>query len=659
MCTSLADGGKRCEGIPNHIVNARRRVKRTYAAMLEAKQNGDQERFQKLAERFDAQVRESVAAERDHIDTFLNPYRDMSEEDVRQVLADRTSSEEFKQLLADREAAREALNERRDAVLVAKGIYKQDPTEENYEDLRQARDASRDAYNDFLLTHQALEEYKDVTALAAARLSELTAFEEEYEGDELGNVVKTVSYESGTREWLEQRQGGIGGSDVGSILKVDPVYGDSDYRAVMASKVKEISDEEVAEQALNNEEFSGAQGRGNAWEPLIAQRFAEENPNYKLIHSKASWVNKENEWQYANFDGILEDRETGEKGILEIKTASDASHWDHGVPLGYRAQVLHYLNATGFKYAHVAVLIDDHEFRTYRIEADEQINPNDPNSPTYAEAAAPGGPLESFWNEVKKRRVIQASGNPVKYNRLKSKFSWSNNKDRQDIVARDVAAFRDEDPEVVRARIDARIAAGGDPDAVIRDEYTSFNPADRKRDIVSIDLETSGFTAETGEIIEVGITRRNAAGKIVDTYQALFSVDERAARTIGTGMEDVHHISLDDIKGQPSFRDPSVQKRMAEIMGLKDRSTVMLAHNAKFEKSWLNQCLDGFHAADLPIIDTMHLSRYFAPTTADNKLASFAPRFGVPYHNAHRALADAEMTVKAFSNFEKEMCSKD
>lgn len=84
----------------------------------------------------------------------------------------------------------------------------------------------------------------------------------------------------------------------------------------------------------------------------------------------------------------------------------------------------------------------------------------------------------------------------------------------------------------------------------------------------------------------------------------------------------------------------------------------MVAHNAPFEKKWLNQFLDGFHESKIPVVDTMRLSRYFAHDTENNKLETFAPRYGVPYNNAHRALADAEMTADALHNFTEEITGR-
>ena len=572
----------------------------------------------------------------------------MSDEEVEKALEERVSSPVMMDLIAKRDAAREAFQDAKAKSKKLAAAYYRNKIENNHTKFRKARFIERDAYYDFIDTNKDLSDYKDQTALLAARLSE-SAFEQEWEGDELGNVVKTVEFPSGSREWLEQRQLGIGGSDAGAIFKVDPEWGSLNYSQVWDSKVKPITDEEVAEQEENNSGFSGAAGRGNAWEPLIAKRFAEENPGYELLHSKSSWVNKDRPWQFANFDGILKDKETGEMGILEIKTASDASKWENGVPLGYKSQVLHYLDATGFDYAHVAVSIDDHDYRSYRINKDDPVVPGDDR--TYADRRQE---LEDFFSDAQAKK---AKGPKDKASQ-KSDFTYSETK-RKDTVVKELAAFRQEDPDAVRKRLDKKMEAeDADADAIIREEYASFDPSTRTKDTVSIDLETSSGSPARGEIIEVGIVRTNAKGEVVDRYQALFDIDDRAKRVNGTGEQDVHNIGVEDIEGKQRFDSPEVQKRMQEIMGLDKGDTVMLAHNAGFEKRWLSQNLDGFHKAQLPTIDTMRLARQFDHHTKDNTLSEFAPAHGVPYENAHRAYDDAAMTQKAYENFLADLTGK-
>lgn len=569
------------------------------------------------------------------------------QEEAEKVLAERGSSTELMELIEKRDQAREEFKEAKKKSKKLSAAYYRNKIENNHTKYRKARFAERDAYYAHIEANKDLEDYKDESALLAAKLSE-TAFEEEYEGDTLGDSIRTAEFPSGSREWLEHRQNGVGGSDAGAVFKVDPEWSSSNYTKAWESKINPITDEEVEAQQTNNNEFSGAAGRGNAWEPLIAKRFADNNPGYGLLHSKSSWVNKDRPWQVANFDGILKDKKTGEMGILEIKTASDSSKWEKGVPPGYKAQVLHYLDTTGFKYAHVAVVIDEHDYRSFRVDHDEPLVDGDPR--TYVDRRHE---LEEFFQKAQEEK-----GKLKKKSSVKSNFSFSDKKTK-DMVVKELAAFRQEDPEAIRARLEEKTSVeDADHDAIIRDEYISYDPSTRTKDIVSIDLETSSGSPARGEIIEVGVVRTNAKGEIVDKYQALFDIDERAKRVNGTGEESVHNISPKDIEGKPRFNDPEVQKRMKEIMGLEDNNTVMEAHNAPFENRWLNQNLDGFHKAKLGFIDTMRIARYFDHGSKNNTLSEFTQAHGVAYENAHRAYDDALMTSIAFENFLKELKEK-
>lgn len=96
------------------------------------------------------------------------------------------------------------------------------------------------------------------------------------------------------------------------------------------------------------------------------------------------------------------------------------------------------------------------------------------------------------------------------------------------------------------------------------------------------------------------------------------------------------------------FTDPASMAEVNEVM----KDTIMIAHNKSFEEGWLNVNLEGFQEAEIPTIDTMHISRYMVPDSNANTLESFAVHHGVPYENSHRALPDANMTADALFAWE-------
>ena len=498
-------------------------------------------------------------------------------------------------------------------------------------DKKQVRHLGRAHLKDFealVVLKKKINDYKDETAPLVFQLEELRTQADiangtylEYTGVTLGNCHKTASFASGTREWLEQRQKGIGGSDLGAILKVgDRTYAQSNYDRVLKSKIEPISEDQVQAQAANNSEFTGALGRGNAWEEAIFRRFAEEHPELKVMHNKDSWQNKDVEYGFANLDGLICDLDGNPIEILEIKTSSEAEAWENGVPPGYRCQTMWYMRQFGLKRARVAVMIDDHDYREFIIEPEEgEFERND-------KAAA------AFW-EIVKTGVI-----PEKRSRVSKGFPKDKNKVDQYI--RDAAAYRQEDPAVTAKRFEELSRTGGLQRTIER-LYREHDPSTNIKNTVSIDLETTTISPDTGRIIEIGFTERDPQGNVVSTYERICSIPEEILEIRGTGAVDVHNITPEMVRDQPLFEDPEIQREVLSRL----EGRVLLAQNAGFEDRFLTQQLDGFVELDLPVIDTMKLSAMFLPDTKDNKLETMANHFGVPYVNGHRALPDAEVTA--------------
>lgn len=572
----------------------------------------------------------------------------------------------------------------------------QDRIDSEYENLRNIVDERLLATYEYHKANNVLENYKNETAQLVAQMNDIAGDPGiPFEGETLGNCVRVAQYDSGTREWLEERQKGIGGSDVGMILRADPEFAQSNFNDFVKSKTEEYSAEEVAEQAAANSGFSGPTGRGNAWEPAIVREYQKQNPDAAVMFSKASWANKDDGRDKANVDGLLSsDGGKTPDGILEIKTASDMSHWEHVdehgnieevVPVGYRAQVLWYLRQTGFKYADIAVMVDDKHYRQRRIYADEAIDPTmvenkdgDKNEriPSMEHSYAK---IKETWNTQVEPRL---DGTYTKPN-PKTPMEKVQLKDNIDMATRQLSAWNDkphaECVSIIKGYTGykkAAVTAGRaylTRDAYMVEEFKKSGPKTWTRDRVFVDIETSGMSPDQGEIIEIGMTRVNPKGEVVFNYTERYGLkDEKALDIMGTGMQEVHKIGIEDIRGKRNFRDPEVQKIMQSH--LNDPNAVMVAHNEAFEKRWFNQTVDGFwkkHALNTTLRyqaaragkpkevytthDTMWSSRYLAHHTTNNKLATFTTGHGVEYLNAHSADADTYMTKDAVYAFDEHL----
>ena len=135
------------------------------------------------------------------------------------------------------------------------------------------------------------------------------------------------NYVAGSPEWHAERRNGIGGSEVGTILGLNPY--ESAY-ALWAKKTDRIPSEIEENWAIRF---------GKAFEDPILQLWQEEHPEWEVF-TTGTYADEYCEYRHANPDALARHRETGEWMVIEVKTAR--STWDD-VPPSYIAQVQHYM----------------------------------------------------------------------------------------------------------------------------------------------------------------------------------------------------------------------------------------------------------------------------------------------------------------------------
>jgi putative phage-type endonuclease len=179
-------------------------------------------------------------------------------------------------------------------------------------------------------------------------------------------------FEHGSPEWHAARSG-VGGSDVGAILGLNP-YESAFTR--WAKKTGKIPDEIPDNMAMR---------LGREFEAPILKIFAEMHSHLQVFDDCGSWVSKERPFCTANPDGMFRDAD-GTIGIIEIKTARYP--WENGVPAHYRAQVMHYMYVMGVQKAYVVGVVG-WDFVVHVIERDD------------FEIAANLARIDQWWNCVK------------------------------------------------------------------------------------------------------------------------------------------------------------------------------------------------------------------------------------------------------------------
>ncbi len=170
--------------------------------------------------------------------------------------------------------------------------------------------------------------------------------------------MDAVNMAQGSREWLQARRTGIGGSDIGAILGLSPWASPYD---VWASKVHGDSIEETEPMEW-----------GKRLEPVIVNKWAETHPEYSVASPPALYADPRHPVALASVDAILTtglawDARTEPLGVLEIKTGS--APWKSPPP-NYLAQLQWYLGVYGVDVGYFALLAQGKHFQSFTVEAD-------------------------------------------------------------------------------------------------------------------------------------------------------------------------------------------------------------------------------------------------------------------------------------------------
>lgn len=148
------------------------------------------------------------------------------------------------------------------------------------------------------------------------------------------------------QEWLEERKKGIGGSDAATIMGLNPYKTNVELWKEKTGKkeAEDISDKPYVKYGTLAEEY-------------LRELFKLDYQQYEVKHEENTIIkHPKYDFLFASLDGTLIDKETGELGVLEIKTTNilqsmQKEKWKDRIPDNYFCQVLHYLNVTGYSFA--------------------------------------------------------------------------------------------------------------------------------------------------------------------------------------------------------------------------------------------------------------------------------------------------------------------
>jgi DNA polymerase-3 subunit epsilon/ATP-dependent DNA helicase DinG len=152
---------------------------------------------------------------------------------------------------------------------------------------------------------------------------------------------------------------------------------------------------------------------------------------------------------------------------------------------------------------------------------------------------------------------------------------------------------------------------------------------------VALDLEMTGLKPEEDQIIEVGAIKFKGS-KVIDTFNQLID----PGKDIPTFISLLTGITNEDVKGKPKFDE--VANEFVEFLG----EYSIVGQNIGFDMKFLakvNVYPKSF------VYDTRDLSRLLRPQAIDHGLAGLARELQLVNDNPHRALSDAETTMKVFN----------
>ena len=153
-----------------------------------------------------------------------------------------------------------------------------------------------------------------------------------------------------------------------------------------------------------------------------------------------------------------------------------------------------------------------------------------------------------------------------------------------------------------------------------------------------LDLETTGFSAVTEKITEVGIMKVKD-GEVIDEFSCFVNPEKHIPQRV-TEVTNITDYMVKDAE--------TIEKVFPKILDF-IKGSVLVAHNAPFDIGFLKQNAKNLgYEFDYTYIDTLSLAKDLFPDYKKYKLGKIAENLGIKVEVAHRALDDVDTTVKVF-----------
>jgi DNA polymerase-3 subunit epsilon len=158
-----------------------------------------------------------------------------------------------------------------------------------------------------------------------------------------------------------------------------------------------------------------------------------------------------------------------------------------------------------------------------------------------------------------------------------------------------------------------------------------------------VDLETSGLSTRWNRILQIGLVRVDATGRIVDEWSTLVKLRWPLQRV---GPTAVHGITRSSLRGAPRL-DVALDE-----LGRRLDGALFTAHNAEFDAAFLGRAArrrpvdDPLRVGLAERLCTLRLSQRLDPERQlSHRLGDVCVRYDVVLDRPHDALADAAATA--------------
>ena len=187
--------------------------------------------------------------------------------------------------------------------------------------------------------------------------------------------------------------------------------------------------------------------------------------------------------------------------------------------------------------------------------------------------------------------------------------------------------------------VEAYLVPDGSP-VVVNDKGQSIDTT-----YCVLDLETTGLSAKTEKITEIGIMKIQN-GEVIDKFAEFVNPEKHIPQRV----QEVTNITDEMVKDSPKIEE--LFPKVLEFI----KGSVLVAHNATFDIGFLkNVAKDLGYEFDYTYVDTLPLSRKIYPELKKHKLGKIAEHLGIKVEVAHRALDDVDTTVKVLKFMMEEL----